>query len=82
MVTVANAGALSTPRLSVTTSEKVTVPVVLGTVTATLAVGAVVVVDGFDGVSATGVPVGAGVGGMLLSPVEAGHQLCGCTRVH
>lgn len=62
MVTVANAGALCTPRLSVTTSEKVTVPVVLGTVTATLEVGAFVVVDGFDGESATGVPVGAGVG--------------------
>ena len=51
MVTVAVAAWLFTPRLSVTTKENVTVPVVLGTVTATLDVGAVVVVEGFEVVS-------------------------------
>jgi len=62
MVTVANAGALCTPRLSVTTSEKVTVPEVLGTVTETLEVGAVVVTVGLVGES--GVEVDTGRMGM------------------
>jgi hypothetical protein len=53
MVTVTKAGALATPRLSVTTSENFTVPTVLGTVTATLDVGAVVVVLGAVGDSVT-----------------------------
>lgn len=60
MVTVANAGALWTPRLSVTTSEKVTVPEVLGTVTATVDVGAVVVTLGLVGDSGVVVPPGSG----------------------
>jgi hypothetical protein len=52
---VAKAGALCTPKLSVTTSEKVTVPVVLGTVTATVefVYGGAVGVVGLAGVSVT-----------------------------
>lgn len=65
MDTVAKAGWLSRPMLSVTTSEKVTVPEVLGTVTETFDVGAVTVVDGFADDNATVAlpgPEGAGVG--------------------
>ena len=51
IVTVTNAGLLCTPRLSVTTSENVTVPEVFGTVTEMLECGAEVDTDGFAGVS-------------------------------
>jgi hypothetical protein len=50
MFTLAMAGALCTPWLSVTTREKVTVPEVLGTVTET--VGVVVLMWGVAGESA------------------------------
>jgi hypothetical protein len=76
MVTVAKAGALCTPRLSVTTSENVTVPEVLGTVTDTLEVGAVVVTVGLVGESGvevvtggigTGIGMGVGIGiGLMI----------------
>jgi hypothetical protein len=62
MVTVAKAGALDTPRLSVTTSENVTVPEVLGTVTETLEFGAVVVTVGLVGESGVEVEVGPTTG--------------------
>lgn len=66
MVTVVKTGALLTPRLSVTTREKVTVPDVFGTVTETLEVGAVVVTLGLLGESGvefvTGVGTGIGIG--------------------
>jgi hypothetical protein len=62
IVTVAKAGALCTPRLSVTTSENVTVPEVLGTVTETLEVGAVVVTVGLVGESGVEVDTGVGMG--------------------
>src|SRR5664279_1235067 len=79
IVTVANAGALCTPRLSVTTSENVTVPDVLGTVTATIDVGAPVVTLGLLGdrgvvpaiggkvIGGTG-PIGGPTGG-LIGPI-------------
>jgi hypothetical protein len=53
MFTVAVAGALFTPRLSVTTRENVTFPEVFGTVTDTFEFGAVVVALGLEGVSST-----------------------------
>lgn len=58
IVTVANAAALCTPRLSVTISENFTCPVVLGTVTSTLE--AVPDTDGLAVVSGVGVAVAAG----------------------
>jgi hypothetical protein len=67
MVTVAKAGALSTPRLSVTTSENVTVPEVLGTVTKTLEVGAVVVTVGLAGESGVETRIGMGIGIGLIT---------------
>jgi hypothetical protein len=89
-VTVVKTGALFTPRLSVTTSEKVTVPEVLGTVTETLEVGAVVVTEGFVGESGvelemgigtgTGMGVGIGTGCTGIGPGCTGVGT-GCTGV-
>jgi hypothetical protein len=71
--------------LSVTTSWNVTLPLVFGTVTATLDTGAVTVVDGFAGVSSTaalgvgvitgaftGVMLGAAVVGLDIESLRAG----------
>jgi hypothetical protein len=79
---VAKAGALDTPRLSVTTSENVTVPDVLGTVTETLEVGAVVVTVGLAGESGVAVEVGGGVGvgiGVGIGPTGVTGPMIGVT---
>jgi hypothetical protein len=74
MVTVAVAGALSTPRLSVTTSEKVTVPEVFGTVTETLEL--VVLVLGLVGDSGTDVvATGVIMGGVSTGVVVTGSRM-------
>jgi hypothetical protein len=76
MVTVAKAGVLCTPKLSVTTRENVTVPEVSGTVTETLDVGAEVVIVGFEGESGvesiTGFGFGVGVGSVVGIGVGTG----------
>ena len=77
MDTVAKAGGLSTPRLSVTTSEKVTVPEVLGTVTETLDAGAVTIVEGLAGDSATEALTGTGgtgIGGWMMGALGSGFS--------
>jgi hypothetical protein len=63
MVTDATAGGLCTPKLSVTSKEKVTTPEVLGTVTKTLDAGAATMVVGVAGVRATVSLTGGGING-------------------